>query len=71
MSDKMRFLVDAPPELVEWIDLEATRRDRSRAWMVCEILRQYRNRLDKTRARKLAARTNKAGKSLHQLGVKR
>lgn len=70
MSDKQRFLVDAPPELVEWLDREATSRDRSRAWMVCEILRQYRNRLDKNRARKLRARRQKAGKALRQLGEK-
>jgi predicted transcriptional regulator len=70
MAEKHRFLVDAPPDLMEWIDQEAANRDRSRAWMVCEILRQYRNRLTKTRSRKLRDRNQKAGQALRQLGKK-
>lgn len=36
--------------LVEWLDSEAGKRDRSRAWMIEEAIRQWKRRLERDRA---------------------
>jgi predicted transcriptional regulator len=38
-----------PSEMVEWLDREAAKRDRSRAWMLTEAVRQWRRRLERQR----------------------
>lgn len=44
---KVQLWIDA--ELVEWIDNEATRRDRSRAYLVNEAVRQRMQRIERQR----------------------
>ncbi len=39
-------------ELIEWLDVEAKKRDRSRNWMLAEAVRQWKRRLDRDRARR-------------------
>lgn len=36
-------------ELMDWLDLEAVKRDRSRAWMLNEAVRQWKLRLERDR----------------------
>ena len=48
-----RLMVTCDVDLVEWLKLESGRRDRSLAWLFQESVRQWRNRLERERARKV------------------
>lgn len=53
MSEEMKDVLHRMPlELVEWLDVESKKRDRSRAWMLTEAVRQWRRRLERDRERR-------------------
>lgn len=49
-------------ELIAWLDDEAKKRDRSRVWMLEESVRQWRRRLERERAARLARSQRKAAR---------
>ncbi len=47
-----RIILTLDAELVEWLTVEAYSRDRERSWMVQELVRRYRRRLDRERSKR-------------------
>jgi metal-responsive CopG/Arc/MetJ family transcriptional regulator len=47
-----RVMVNLDVDLVAWLDAEAAKRDRSRAWMVNHVCRMYRRQLERERKRR-------------------
>lgn len=50
-----RVLCQFEDELLAWLDAEALRRDRSRAWMVNHVCKLYAGNLQRARNRRAAA----------------
>ena len=50
-----RVLIPFDADLLAWIDQEATKRDRSRAWLVAHVVKLYRGQVDRARERRAQA----------------
>lgn len=55
MAKSENFLIRIDPELNAWIEAEAEKRDRSKAWIVAHAVELWRSRLENARARARAA----------------
>ena len=53
-------------ELVEWLDQEAPKRDRSRAWMINEAIRQWRKRIERERQARKLNRGKRSARAAHK-----
>ena len=50
-----RVLIPFDADLLAWLDQEATKRDRSRAWLVAHVVKLYRGQVDRARERRAQA----------------
>lgn len=63
MGKTQSFLIRIDPELNAWIEAEAEKRDRSKAWIVAHAVELWRARLENARTRARAAAKKRAARS--------
>ncbi|MBT7990740.1 MAG: CopG family transcriptional regulator [Anaerolineae bacterium] len=51
-NDKERIFVSIPPELMDWLNEECKKRDRSKSYICVQALRRWKTKLESDRKRK-------------------